>query len=194
MLIFESGGVVIEVVGSSRKRVCMHIFEGRGSDGVGKEQLPSKTRLVFEDKKSDMTRRVLPLLAMSEMVSRRYASKHCVVSYNTHNFVKTTHQLLGMGIIVPIPSPHSFSPAALSSLYCAHCCNVAVWLFSLLIVEVVMVLAIRTTTGPWRGFQFPDVLNNQDNTSDVRFLFCKMVLVHQECFFRVSSWLLVISS
>ena len=49
MLIFESG-CVVEVVGSPRKRACMLIFEGRGGDGVGKEQLPSKTRLVFEDK------------------------------------------------------------------------------------------------------------------------------------------------
>jgi len=84
---------------------------------------------------------------------RRYASKRCVVSYNTHNFVKTTHQLLGMGI-VPIPSPHSFSPAALPSLYRAPCRNVAV---RSSIVEVVLALA-RTTTGPRRGFQFPEAL------------------------------------
>jgi len=47
----------------------MLIFEGRGGDGVGKEQPPSKTSRVFEDKEFDMTRRLLPLLATSEMVS-----------------------------------------------------------------------------------------------------------------------------
>ncbi len=61
----------------------MFVFEagdGRGGrgDGVGKEQPPPKTSVsarfqrwmwCWEDKESDMTRRVLPLLATLEMVS-----------------------------------------------------------------------------------------------------------------------------
>jgi len=81
MLIFESG-CVVEVAGSPRKRARMLIFQGRGGDGVGKEQLPLKTRLVFEDKEFNMMRRLLPLLAMSEMVSgatRRDGTPPCCV-------------------------------------------------------------------------------------------------------------------
>jgi len=55
MLIFEGGGVV-KVVGSPRKRAYVLVFEGDRGGGVG-------------NKDFDMTGRVLPLLAMSEMVS-----------------------------------------------------------------------------------------------------------------------------
>ena len=121
-LIFEGGrggGVSKEQPSSKtsasacfrRWRWCWPRAGGGGGD---KEQLPLKMSirnsfwLVFEDKGFDMMRRVYPSWPCRKwcLVQRggvepssscRYACKCCVVSYNTHNFVKKNTPIIGDG-------------------------------------------------------------------------------------------------